>query len=617
MHATGLETLLHDIRGARIAVVGDFCLDAYWEVDKSLSETSIETALATQAVTHQRYSLGGAGNVAANLVAMGVGRVEAFGVLGEDPFGREMVRLLRGVGIGTGGILRQENDWATPVYIKPVEDGREKARIDFGGANHLGSATSSALSEALRRGIPALDIVIINQQLSHGIHTEQMRADLRSLISQRGIPFIVDSRAFSDFFDGAIRKLNDREALRLCGTRWDKDVPVPRELVAQSAKTLFDRWGRPVFITRGPRGILGWESAGSFEVPGLQVTGPVDTVGAGDSALAGIAAALAAGRGPPEAAMLGNFAAAVTVRKLFVTGTASPQEILAVGADPDYLVRPELAEDAQAARYHPGTGIEIVSGLPPSGICAALFDFDGTISTIRAGWERIMEAVMVRDMSSGERSGRLAGLVRDYIDATTGLPANAQVHGMVETVKELNGLDADARAAEYDRELRRMVDARLERLQRGELSPDHFMISGVTRLLELLSRAGVELTLASGTPERDVVREAAVLGIAHFFGGRIHGSREDLTADAKKFALERMAAAAGGLRHVVAFGYGPREIRETRRGGGYAVGVASNERERCGLNPAKRRRLVLAGADLVIADFLQADAILEMLGCRS
>ncbi len=77
-----LEGLLADIRKVRIGIVGDFCLDAYWSMDRSLSELSIETGLETRAVRAQRYSLGGAGNVAANLAAMAVGSVRAFGVLG-------------------------------------------------------------------------------------------------------------------------------------------------------------------------------------------------------------------------------------------------------------------------------------------------------------------------------------------------------------------------------------------------------------------------------------------------------------------------------------------------------------------------------------------------------
>ena len=83
-----LEKLLADIRRVRIAVIGDFCLDAYWTLDASISEISIETGLATRPVRGQRYSLGGAGNVVNNLLSLGVKRVLAFGALGADPFGR-------------------------------------------------------------------------------------------------------------------------------------------------------------------------------------------------------------------------------------------------------------------------------------------------------------------------------------------------------------------------------------------------------------------------------------------------------------------------------------------------------------------------------------------------
>jgi len=75
-------------------------------------------------------------------------------------------------------------------------------------------------------------------------------------------------------------------------------------------------------------------------IPGLHIVNPTDPVGAGDSMLAGMAAALAAGRSPAQAAVFGNFAAGVTVQKLFQTGTASPAEILAIGADPDYVYGP-------------------------------------------------------------------------------------------------------------------------------------------------------------------------------------------------------------------------------------------------------------------------------------
>jgi bifunctional ADP-heptose synthase (sugar kinase/adenylyltransferase) len=220
MTAQHLQQLLADIRRVRVGVLGDFCLDAYWTLDPGLSEISIETGLATRAVASQRYSLGGAGNVAANLLAMGVTHVSAFAVLGADPFGREMLRILAGMGVETGGVLVQEGGWETPVYVKPVESGEEQNRIDFGNANRLAPETGRALLATLRSALPGLDILIVNQQLEHGIHTAEFRKALSALLGAGGAripPVIVDSRGHSDDYAGAIRKINDREALRLRG----------------------------------------------------------------------------------------------------------------------------------------------------------------------------------------------------------------------------------------------------------------------------------------------------------------------------------------------------------------------------------------------------------------
>lgn len=627
-----LEVLLGDIRRARIGVIGDYCLDAYWNFDPSLSEISIETGLATRAVRSQRYSLGGAGNVANNLVAMGVGRVSAFGVLGVDPFRGEMMRIMQAAGIETRGALMQDHDWSTPVYVKPIESGSEQGRIDFGGANALDPAVGRSLVDALEKELAGLDLVIINQQLPHGIHTEQFRSLLASLIASSSSRFIVDSRAFSDSFGGAIRKLNDREALRLCGVPWKEGAPVTRDAAAAAASTLFSRWRAPVFITRGARGIIGQDESGSFEVPGLQIIGRIDTVGAGDSALAGIAAALACGSGSLAAATLGNFVAGVTVRKLYITGTASPQEILAVGRDPDYVFRPELAEDPRSARYRGGKDIEVISE-PRSGrpVRTVIFDFDGTVSTLREGWEEIMQPVMIRSILGDGWASAPADIYQEvkervsgYIDATTGVQTLVQMQGLAAMVKEMGFVpsselkDEFGYKEDYTRELQAMVDARIARIQDGELVCEDYMIKGVREILEALERAGLRLFLASGTDQDDVQREARLLGVDRFFGDRVFGAVGDPNVEAKKLVLERIAELVGqqGLAELVTFGDGPVEIRETKKRGGYAIGAATDEPRRYGLNASKRRRLVRAGADLVIPDFLSWKKVLELIGLR-
>ena len=634
-HLTGqlLQELLADIRHVRIGVLGDFCLDAYWTLDPRLSEMSIETGLATRAVASQRYSLGGAGNVAANLMALGAARVSAFAVIGADPFGSEMLRILADTGVETRGVLVQQACWETPVYVKPVESDREQNRIDFGNANRLSGATGSALLDALRAALPVMDVLIINQQLEHGIHTAELRKELAALLRApegRTPLVIVDSRSFSDDYAGAIRKINDREALRLCGVQWDSEEPAPRGQVERAAAELFARWRQPVFVTRGPRGMLVREEAGLKDVPGLQIIGRIDTVGAGDSALAGIAAALAAGRDCLAAAELGNLAAGVTVQKLFITGTASPDEILSIGSEPDFVHRPELAADPRQARFHADTEIEVVGELPRGRrITHAIFDNDGTISTLREGWERIMEPMMIRAVlgpgwKTAEESlvARVGERVRDYIDATTGVQTLVQMQGLIGIVKEFGIVpaaevrDAAGYKALYNEELLAMVLVRAEKLARGELSVEDYTLKGSLPFLRALHEAGVKLYLASGTDQPDVAREAGALGFARLFAGGIRGSIGDVRVEAKKVVLEGILAEIGaeGRGGLVTFGDGPVEIRETKRRGGYAVGVASDEPRRYGWNMRKRTRLIRAGADLVVPDFSQWKRLLALFG---
>ena len=630
MNRDQLEALLARTAGTRIGVIGDFCLDAYWVLDASLSEISVETGLATRPVRSQRYSLGGAGNVVNNLVTMGVRRVSAFGVLGDDPFGREMTRILEAASVDIGGIVVQQADWNTPVYVKPVEGGTEQGRIDFGNANALAPAAGASLIAKLEGALGGLDLVIVNQQLLHGIHTPELRERLAGLIRSSSVPFICDSRTFSDSYGGAVRKLNDREALRLVGVDWDPGDQVPRADAERAAETLFGRWKTPVFLTRGARGMFVRDRQGLHEVLGLQIVGRIDTVGAGDSALAGIAAALAAGADPVSAAMLGNFTAGVTVKKLFITGTASPEEILAVGTDPDYVCNPELADDPRAATFQPGTEIEIVGPVPAASRPAhAIFDNDGTISTLREGWEAIMEPVMIRSiLGDGWKTAEerlfltVQERARQYIDMTTGVQTLVQMHGLVEMVREFGIVpaaevkDPQGYKDVYNKELLAMVSGRIAKLRRGELCVEDFTLKGAMPLLKALHSAGVKLHLASGTDEADLISEAEALGHAALFEGRIHGAVGDVAVEAKKVVLERILAQIGtaGAGSVVTFGDGPVEVRETRRRGGRTVGVASDELRRFGWNMRKRTRLIRAGADIVVPDFSQWQSLCLLLG---
>lgn len=630
MNKEQLKKILKDISSVKIIVIGDFCLDAYWFIDESMSEISVETNEVTRPVRQQRYSLGGAGNVANNLASMRVKDIRAFGVIGPDPFGAEMLRIMNNAGIHTNNMLVQQDEWYTHTYAKPYIENKELNRVDFGNFNHLSKETADILNINLSREIPEVDIILINQQVPSGIHTAYFKKILLEVILKYPEKlFIVDSRNFNDFYNGTIRKMNDSEAARLCGVNRKPEETVSYSEVVSFANSLYQRFNKPLFITRGSRGSLTIEESGISESPGLMILSKVDTVGAGDSYLAGAASSLAAGYSMEIAAKIGTFVAGVTVQKLFQTGTAIPEEILEIGGDPDFIYSPELAEDVRKAEYLVDSEIEIINKRTgASHITHAIFDHDGTISTLREGWELIMAPMMIKAIL-GDKFNEADELlykkvqlrVDEFIDKTTGIQTLAQMKGLIGLigefgfVREEDMLDQAGYKQIYNLELLKMVGEREKKYQRKELSLDDFTLKGALPFVKKLSDAGVKLYLASGTDVEDVKREASILGYDHFFENRIYGSVGDINKEAKRIVLDRILDSIGkaGLENVVTFGDGPVEIRETQKRGGITIGVASNELKRFGLNEKKRTRLIKAGADIIVPDFSQYQHLLKLL----
>ena len=311
-----LQECLARLPQARVGVFGDFCLDAYWLIDPDEGELSVETALPVRRVRRQRYSPGGAGNVATNLAALGVAEVRAVGLAGEDLFGRRLLALLEGIGVDTEGMLTGGEGWQTMVYAKPCVGERELNRIDFGTFNEISSADIDALAERLDAAAGECDAVVLNQQVPRGVSVPAMIQRINDVIAAHpACTFLVDSRHRPQQYRGAALKVNAREAAALC--------------VAPEATV----GAQPVFITRGANGILVVAADGMHEVAGIGSPGPVDPVGAGDTVAAALAAALGSGSDPVTAARLANLAAAVTVRKLQTTGAATPDEIRRIAAE--------------------------------------------------------------------------------------------------------------------------------------------------------------------------------------------------------------------------------------------------------------------------------------------
>ena len=245
----------------------------------------------------------------------------------------------------------------------------------------------------------------------------------------------------------------------------------------------------------------------------------------------------------------------------------------------------------------------------------ALFDFDGTLSVLREGWETVMAPVMIASIC-GEApvTPAIEAEVHDYIEQSTGILTILQMEWLAQAVRRHGLVSQPLSAADYKaRYLKRLmvrVRQRIQEVESGACLPDERMLVGSRFVLEGLLARHVQLYLVSGTDHPDVRHEAGVLGLDHFFAGGIYGALDEREAHSKDRLIQRIL----NEHHLfgdqlLVVGDGPVEIREARAHGAIALGVASDEVERSGWNEHKIARLVKAGADLLIPDFSQPEAL--------
>ena len=631
MEVERVGQILDRIRQVKVAVYGDFCLDAYWILDRRGSEVSVETNLQAQAVGRQYYSLGGASNIVANLAALEPAEIRVVGAVGDEIFGRELRRQLDELQVDTRGLVVQKEHFDTVTFGKRYLEDREEPRIDFGFFNERSDATDGVILELLGDALRWADVVVFNQQVPGSLGNEGFVEGVDGLFDEFADRIVLfDSRHYSDRFTDVYRKTNDVEAALLNGVSLGPGDVVALGDVKRYAEKLFWQSGKPVFVTRGERGMVVADGGGVSEVPGIQLLKKLDTVGAGDTVMSALGLCLGAGVSPIEAAQFANIAAAVTVQKLFQTGTASAGEILELTGDCDYIYQPELADDERLARYRADSEIELccdAEQLCLGRIKHAVFDHDGTISTVRQGWETIMEPVMVRAILGDKYASadetlyhQVVQRVREYIDKSTGIQTILQMEALVEMVEQAGVVPAEQLLDKfgykqiYNDALMEMVSRRLGKLSRGELDLADYTVKGAVDFARALKKRRVRLYLASGTDHDDVVAEAGALGYDDLFDGGIYGAVGDVSKYSKKMVIERIMLENDlSGPELVCFGDGPVEVRECRKRSGVAIGVASDEVRRHGLNRDKRSRLVRAGAHIIVPDFSQGGELEGLL----
>ena len=270
----------------------------------------------------------------------------------------------------------------------------------------------------------------------------------------------------------------------------------------------------------------------------------------------------------------------------------------------------------------PGANTELVHGFPRGRFRRVLFDFDGTISLLRAGWQRIMAPMMAEMIAGGgEVTPKIEQEVQALIDETTGMNTILQMERLVDLVRrrghvpEEQILDARGYKAIYNERLMMPVRDRLSRLERGELTVEQATVPGSLEFLRALRERGAVLYLASGTDHEDVEYEAARLGAAPFFDGGIHGAKEGPGEAHNKEQVIRRILEDHQLHgaEVLVVGDGPVELQNAKQHGCIALGVASDETRGEGWNWEKRERLINAGADVLVPDFREWRALTAYL----
>ena len=319
-----LLSLLDELEGQRILVLGDVVADIY--LQGSISRISREAPVLVLEQQKEVIVAGGAANVVNNVATLG-GSVFAVGLLGHDSGGEGLKEVLRKNGAHIEGLLTDENR-PTISKTRIIAGGRatvsqQIVRVDKECHEPLTEAHERELLKYIKSVLPQMQGVVLSDYGS-GTVTPKLRKAILKYAREHGIPTMVDSRYDVKSFKGiGYVKQNDAELAAAVG----RSLPDEEAVIEAAQELLGDLEAEGVLVTRGELGMILVEADGAVHViPVSDKSEVYDVSGAGDTCVATVILALAAGISPEKAAELSNVASGIAVRKLG-TATVSAEEL--------------------------------------------------------------------------------------------------------------------------------------------------------------------------------------------------------------------------------------------------------------------------------------------------
>ena len=299
-----LQTIIGNLSGKRVAVVGDLMLDRYYW--GSVVRISPEAPVPVVEVESESTRLGGAANVANNIASLG-GTPIMIGVVGDDEAGKSL-RLIAAENKFPGEGLLVDSLRPTTVKTRVIAEHQHVVRVDREAKDEISEETQGKILDVLRRNIKSLDAIII-EDYNKGVIVKSLIHEIVDFAKRNGLIITVDPK-FNNFFEYkhvTVFKPNRHETELALGVRLHDQLSVD-----QAARALVEKLeAENVLLTLGERGMTLVERGGAAVHVPTMARKVADVSGAGDTVISTLTMALAAGATVREASMLANFAGGI------------------------------------------------------------------------------------------------------------------------------------------------------------------------------------------------------------------------------------------------------------------------------------------------------------------